>query len=315
MKENYSSFQNNINAYNPENKAILNNNTFSNILPKDSNKKVAYNEDSMGIEELPPMEEDIDHLKNYNLRNRNNIYHFNNLRNNNHMNQNKNSIRSYSLQTNKFNSKLMNQTQDPRKTEGFYMKKTNNLKAPFIPMKQDLNKEKPPARAINSRYNSSSENKYHFITKSSNNQSDSKLMNQTQEPRKTEGFYMKKTNNLKAPFIPIKQDLNKKKPPVRAINSRYNSASENKYHFMHKLSNDPLFVFSNNSLPLNIKGVNYAPIKPNNKNQIYSIHIKIKLWKLKKSNIILSMMNKNNKILKKTKMRNLKKFLFHYKVK
>ena len=207
MKENYfgnPNFPNNINVFNPENKSIISNNTFSNNLTNDINKKITFGDESIGLEELPPMEEDIDHLKNFNLRNRNNIYHLNNLSISNNMNQYKNSNRSYSVKANKFNNKIMNQTQDFRKTEGIYLNKPNNLKAVVVPNKKDINREKFP---------------------------------------------------------------------VRTLQSRYSSASENKYHFMNKISSNPLFVFSNNSLPLNIKRVNYVPIKQINSNEIYSTNV------------------------------------------
>jgi hypothetical protein len=188
-----------MNIFNLDKKSVLSNNTFSNSLSNEGNKTIAYTDESMGIEELPPMDEDIDHLKNFNLQNRNNIYHFNNLsatHNFTHY-KNSNANRSFSVKDNNFHNEIMNQTHIPRKTEFFFMNKQNNLKSGFLIDKND-----------NSRVN----------------------------------------------------------PPVKTLKSRYSSASENKYHFMHKLAANPQIIFSNNSLPLNVKRNNYAPIKPTNSN-------------------------------------------------
>ena len=202
MKEHYfgnTNFQNNMNIFNLDKKSVFSNNTFSNSLSNEGNKTIAYTDESMGIEELPPMDEDIDHLKNFNLQNRNNIYHFNNLsatHNFTHY-KNSNANRSFSVKDNNFHNEIMNQTHIPRKTEFFFMNKQNNLKSGFLIDKND-----------NSRVN----------------------------------------------------------PPVKTLKSRYSSASENKYHFMHKLAANPQIIFSNNSLPLNAKRNNYAPIKQTNSN-------------------------------------------------
>ena len=89
MKENYfvnSNYQNNINIFNQEKRSILSNNTYTNSLSFNRNQTISNSDESLGIEELPPMEEDIDHLKNFNLQNRNKIYHYNNLNYTNNMN-------------------------------------------------------------------------------------------------------------------------------------------------------------------------------------------------------------------------------------
>ena len=204
MKENYfanANIQNNINIFNLHKKSPISNNTFSNSLSNEGNKTLGYTDESVGIEELPPMEEDIDHLKNFNLQNRNNIYNFNNLSATHNLTQIKNSNRSFSVKENNFHNEIMNKTHMPRKTDLFFMNKQNNLKSGF-------------------------------------------LLNNNDNPR----------DNL----------------PAKALKSRYSSASENKYHFMHKLASNPQIIFSNNSLPLDIKRVNYAPIKPTDSNKAYN---------------------------------------------
>ena len=207
MKENYfanANFQNNINIFNLDKKSLLSNNTFSNSLSNQGNKTLGYTDETVGIEELPPMEEDIDHLKNFNLQNRNNLYNFNNLSATHNLTQIKNSNRSFSVKENNFHNEIINKTHMPRKTDLFFMNKQNNLKSGF-------------------------------------------LLNNNDNPRDN--------------------------PPAKALKSRYSSASENKYHFMHKLASNPQIIFSNNSLPLDIKRVNYAQIKPTDSNKDYNNNI------------------------------------------
>ena len=193
MKENYfgnSNFQKNINLYNQGKKSILSNNTFTNSLSFEGIKTIANSDESLGVEELPPMEEDIDHLKNFNLQNRDNIYHFNNLNLANNMKQYKSGNRSFSV-------------------------KSNNI------------------------YNN-------------------EFINQAHMPRKTELIYMNKPNNLNKISYQNKNDLNRENPQGGKLQSRYSSASENKYHFMHKLASNPQIIFTK-SMPVNIKRVNYTP--------------------------------------------------------
>ena len=170
MNENYfANFQNNINIFNLDKKSILSNNTFSNSLSNEGNKTIGFTDESMGLEELPPMEEDIDHLKNFNLQNRNNIYHFNNLSATHNLTHYKNSNRPFSVKDNNFHNDLMNQTQIPRKTEFFFMNKPNNLKSELLINKNNNTRENPQVKTLKSRYSSASENKYHFMHKLASN--------------------------------------------------------------------------------------------------------------------------------------------------
>ena len=81
MKGNYfgtSNFQKNISVYNPANNSFVNNNTFANNVAYNTNKiNINTTEELNDIFELPPMEERIDHLKNFNLQERNKKYHDN----------------------------------------------------------------------------------------------------------------------------------------------------------------------------------------------------------------------------------------------
>ena len=191
--ENYygtSNFQNNISIYNTEKQSFLSNNTFTNSLSFEGNKKTTNIDESPGLEELPPMEEDVDHLKKFHLQNRNNIYHFNDLNFNNNLNLYKNTNRSYSV-------------------------KNINLSKPFnykLPAKKD-----------------------------------------------TQTFYMNKPNNLKQNLDSNKNIIRLEKLPIGTLQSRYSSASENRYHFTHKLALNPLLVMNNTSSG-NINKVNYVPI-------------------------------------------------------
>ena len=167
MKENYygtSNFQNNIAIYNPE-KQFLSNNTFTNSLSFEGNKTSTNTDESLGLEELPPMEEDVDHLKKFHLENRNNIYHFNNLNSNNNLTQYKNPTRSYSVKNNNLSNSFNFNIPAQRETATFYMNKPNNIKPTIESNKAIVRFEKPPIGSLQSRYSSASENKYHFTHK------------------------------------------------------------------------------------------------------------------------------------------------------
>ena len=164
MTENYFgtiNYQNNINVFNPEKNSFLSNNTYTNNTSFGASQTISNSNNSIGIEELPPMEEDIDHLKKFHLQNRNNIYHFNNLNTANNINEYPNKTRSYSLKHNM----LTNKFQPIRNTGNFYMmNKMNNLKSNYL-NQQNINVQKPPQRSLQSRYSSASENRYHFSRK------------------------------------------------------------------------------------------------------------------------------------------------------
>ena len=84
------------------------------------------------------------------------------------------------------------------------------------------------------------------------------LTNKLQPQRNTANFYVNKSNNLKPNYI-NQQNINVQKPPQRSLQSRYSSASENRYHFTHKLNFKPQLDIIN-TLSGNITRVNYAPI-------------------------------------------------------
>ena len=163
MKENYFgqiNYQNNINVLNPEKNSFLSNNTFTNSTSFEGGQAISNSNNSLGIEEFPPMEEDIDHLKKFHLQNRNNIYHFNNLNTANNINEYQNKTRSFSVKNNILNNKF----QPQRNTGTFYVNKQNNLKPNNI-NQQNIKVQKPPQRSLQSRYSSASENRYHFSHK------------------------------------------------------------------------------------------------------------------------------------------------------
>ena len=163
MKENYFgtiNYQNNINVFNPEKNSFLSNNTFTNSTSIGASQNISNSNNSIGIEELPPMEEDIDLLKKFHLQNRNNIYHFNNLNSANNFNEYQNKARSYSVK----NNILTNKFQPHRSTGTFYANKSNQLKPNYI-NQQNIKLQKPPQRSLQSRYSSASENRYHFTHK------------------------------------------------------------------------------------------------------------------------------------------------------
>ena len=84
------------------------------------------------------------------------------------------------------------------------------------------------------------------------------LTNKLQPQRNTANFYVNKSNNLKPNYI-NQQNINVQKPPQRSLQSRYSSASENRYRFTHKLNLKPQLDIVN-TLSGYITRVNYAPI-------------------------------------------------------
>ena len=143
MKENYFgqiNYQNNINVLNPEKNSFLSNNTFTNSASFEGGQAISNSNNSLGIEEFPPMEEDIDQ---FHLQNRNNIYHFNNLNTANNINEYQNKTRSFSVKNNILNNKF----QPQRNTGTFYVNKTNNLKPNNI-NQQNIKVQKPPQRSF-----------------------------------------------------------------------------------------------------------------------------------------------------------------------
>ena len=209
MKENYFgdiNLQNNMKLVEPGKTSLLSSNTLTTNFSRDGSKTIGNTDESLGIEELPPMEEDVDHLKNFNLQNRNNIYHYNNLN-----------------ATNKYN------------------RYTANVIHPFQ-------------------------------TKNAFNNND--FINTFQPQRKTQVLYFNNPNYLNNQIL-YKRNSSGEKIKEKKVQSRYSSASENKYHFIHRLAKNPQFynLGNGNTLSGNVTKVNYAPInniKTYNNNEINS---------------------------------------------
>lgn len=81
---------------------------------------------------------------------------------------------------------------------------------------------------------------YSFSVKTNNN---NQFLNQANAARKTELIYMNKPYNLNTVFYQNKNDISRENNQGRKLQSRYSSASENKYHFMHKLASNPQIIF------------------------------------------------------------------------
>jgi D-alanyl-D-alanine carboxypeptidase len=81
------------------------------------------------------------------------------------------------------------------------------------------------------------------------------LTNKLQPQRNTANFYVNKSNNLKPNYI-NQQNINVQKPPQRSLQSRYSSASENRYRFTHKLNLKPQLDIINTYR--NLYGENYV---------------------------------------------------------
>ncbi len=170
MKGNYfgtSNFQNNISVYNPAQNSFANNNTFAYNVAYNVNNankiNVKTTDESNDIFELPPMEEDIDHLKNFNLQERNKIYHDNNISSNNPPKQNY--PRSFSVKSNNMKNKFANVLPVKRNSEAIYFNNPIERKTSFFVPISKQNLKKSPERSLQSRYSSASEDKYHFMNR------------------------------------------------------------------------------------------------------------------------------------------------------
>ena len=172
MTENYFEnlgFQNNLKVVQPGKTSLMSNNTVTTNFSQDGSKAFTNTNESLGIEELPPMEEDIDHLKNFHLQNRNNIYHFNNLGVTNKYSQyTTNMSHSFQNKTN-LNNPFMNTFQPQRNTQSLLFNNLNDLNNPLYTNKRNSSGEKIKPMKVQSRYSSSSENKYHFMNRFTNN--------------------------------------------------------------------------------------------------------------------------------------------------
>ena len=82
---------------------------------------------------------------------------------------------------------------------------------------------------------------------------------QLSQTRRTEGFIPKNNNFLELNGYIDKRNYSAEKSPIKRTKSKYSSVSENKYHFIQKLSNNSEFampILTENNISKN----NYAPI-------------------------------------------------------
>lgn len=147
---------NNINYLYSQEKKSLGSNTITNSSSQEGNKTIENTDDSFGIEEVPPKEEDIDHLRIFNMENK--------------VNNVKKIPYPY---TNSFQGKnnrpISGRIPHPRRTQGFIQYNKNLLELGFNPNKRNASGEKPPVKQVQSKYSSASENKYHFIKRLAGN--------------------------------------------------------------------------------------------------------------------------------------------------
>ena len=79
-------------------------------------------------------------------------------------------------------------------------------------------------------------------------------------PRKTHGFIPINRNKLEVGIISHKRNASgERPPPANKVQSKYSSVSENKYHFLHRISGNQRYGIGNLSFN-NIPRVNYGPI-------------------------------------------------------
>ena len=139
-------------------------------IPKVSLQVGNKNVKNFTIEEVPQKEEDIDHLQKFHLErgfqiNKNRI---------NSLNTNKipHSSFSKSFQNeNNINKGVSGKIPHPRKTHGFIPVDKNKLPFGMISHKRNASGERPTqVKQFHSKYNSASENKYHFLHRIAGNQ-------------------------------------------------------------------------------------------------------------------------------------------------
>ena len=79
-------------------------------------------------------------------------------------------------------------------------------------------------------------------------------------PRKTHGFIPINRNKLEVGIISHKRNASGERPPLgNKVQSKYSSVSENKYHFLHRISGNQRYgmeSFTSNNIPR----INYGPI-------------------------------------------------------
>ena len=162
MKDNYYVNQettnriNNINYLYSQEKKSFGSNNITNSSSQEGNKTIENTDESFGIEEVPPKEDDIDHLRIFNMESKvNNVkkipYPYT------HSFQGKN------------NRPISGRIPHPRRTHGFITYNKNKLELGYNQNKRNASGEKPPLRQVQSKYSSASENKYHFIKRLAGN--------------------------------------------------------------------------------------------------------------------------------------------------
>ena len=169
MAEDYFRNKNISNTLDNQNYFILqeknpfrNSNNLTNYSSRDGSKTIENTDESLGIEEIPPKEEDIDYLQQYNIEKGNTRLQFNNKRRNS-LNANKiphfSFINPFQNGKNFFKS---GKIPHPRKTEGIIPLDRNKYGIGLVNKRKGI-MEKLPSKQIQSRYSSLSENKYHFM--------------------------------------------------------------------------------------------------------------------------------------------------------
>ena len=133
-----------------------------------------------------------------------------------------------------------------------------------------VEKKNNPLKAFNHSNSLNLKTIPHFINfnntfNANNNINDSKFIKlPSQQMRKTHGFNPYEKNI----FEFNKRNISGEKPPARQMQSKYSSASENKYNFIHRLNINPKFGFDNNFGNINYAPVNATKTLKNNENKL-----------------------------------------------
>ena len=164
---------NNSNYFLSNRKNSLNNsNHIAKTASLEGSKTIYNTEDSNGFDGMTKNEEDIDHLRKFQLEKENNPFLINTNRNNS---LNSNKIPYFSL-TNSFQSKsqlnrqISGKIPHPRKTHANIPINQKKMGISFFQNKRNSSGERPSTKKLESKYTSVSENKYQFIHRITENQ-------------------------------------------------------------------------------------------------------------------------------------------------
>ena len=158
-----------------------------------------------------------------------------------------------------------------------------------------LEKENNPFIINTNRNNNLNTNKIPKISFSnslqSKNQFNRQITGKIPHPKKTQGMIPIDKNKVGMTFFQNKRNCSGEKPPVKKIQSKYSSVSENRYHFMNKCNMQKFDLANITEIDTKI---NYAPFDLDNGLKNYRISRSIKDLDITKQKINRYSTNYNN---------------------